>query len=388
MSRPERIRLAVVGVGRGSTFIHQARALPTVELTAICDKDAGRVNELRARHPGVLLFSDYDEMLAADVCDAVMLASPSTCHAEQTVKAMRAGRHVLSEVLSGMTLDEIWSVVEITAQTGLTYMMAENYCYSRSNMMVLNMVREGVFGEITFAETNYCQDCKAFLYEPVGTWRYEWLYSYVGNVYPTHSIGPVAQWLDLGRGDRMASLVSLESRPAAFSDYLEREVAADHGARKETRPVSLGDVNKTLIRTERGRLIDLGIELVSNRPDNLTYYHLQGLNAAYNDVDDGREWVFIRDRTQGWDDLWKFATEYEHPRWRALLADPAKRATVKTEQLVLEDFVRAIVEGTRPPIDVYDAAAWSCLLPLSAASVRGGGRPVAVPDFTRPRADI
>ena len=385
MKRPDRIRLAVAGVRRGSSIINETRAVEAVELTALCDIRPEALDKCREQHPDLRYFTDYDELLAADVCDAVAVVTPPTLHAEHAVKALEAGKHVFCEVIAGVTVDEIRSVVEAVERTGLVYMMAEQVNFRRYPLMVLNMIQQGVFGELTYAQCGYIHDLKklSVLSDGPGAWRYEWNFTRMGNYYPTHAIGPVAWWMDLGRTDRMVSLVSMDSRPAALEEFvLSDEVPADHPAREEARPLTLGDVSKTLIKTEKGRLIDLWFDVNSNRPVPSTLnFQLQGTKAAY-DYDYARhQRIYIKGRTNGWQDFWEHASEYEHPIWRDQLLEGYRTRTDGTGQYMLREFAAAAVNGTRPPIDVYDAADWSVIIPLSQESVRSGGQPVDFPDF-------
>lgn len=387
MDKPERIRIAVVGARRGAGIVNQMRDVEALELTALCDIRPEVIDGLKERHPEVPCYLDYDEMLAADICDAVAVVTPPTLHAEHAVKALNAGKHVFCEVIAGVTVEELWSVVEAVERTGLAYMMAEQVNFRRYILMILNMIQQGVFGELTYAHCGYVHELKKLSAEidGPGKWRYEWNFNRVGNYYPTHPIGPVAWWLDLGGTDRMVSLVSMDSKPASFAEYLRSgELPEDHPARSETRPPTLGDVNKTLIRTEKGRLIDLWFDVNSNRPvPSTVHFELQGTQAAY-DYDFARhQRIYIKGKTNGWQDFWEHAAEYEHPIWRDQLLDLTKRGKPATGHYMLQEFAKAIRNGTRTPIDVYDAADWSAIIPLSQESVRNGSQPVRFPDFRK-----
>lgn len=387
MSRPDRIRMAVVGVRRGSSMIAEVEAIESIELTAVCDIRPEALDPFKQQYPNLRYFTDYDELLAADVCDAVAVVTPATLHAEHAVKALDAGKHVFTEVIAGVTVEELWSVVEAVERTGLAYMMAEQVNFRRYPLIILNMIQQGVFGELTYAQCGYIHNCKelAVMADGPGSWRYEWSFSRGGNWYPTHAIGPVAWWMGLGQTDRMVSLVSMDSNPAALEEYVRSDdVPADHPAKKDTRRPSRGDVNKTLIKTAKGRLIDLWFDTLSNRPvPSTVYFQLQGTQAAW-DYDYARhQRIYIKGRTSGWQDFWEYGCEYEHPIWRDELLEMYRTGKGGTGHYMLQEFAKAVLNGTKPPIDVYDAADWSVIIPLSQESVRSGSQPIAFPDFRK-----
>lgn len=197
------IRFGIVGGRRGASFINAIAALSDkVMLTSVCDISEEVLSWWNEKLPGIRRYTSFERMLDEDDCDAVLIATPMDLHAAQAVKAMASGRHVLSEVPAAITLDECWELVETVEKTGLTYMLAENYCYMRPNMMILNMVQKGLFGDLTYAEGAYIHDCRQLCFYGDGqlTWR-----GFIhakdkhmnGNTYPTHSLGPVAQWLGI-----------------------------------------------------------------------------------------------------------------------------------------------------------------------------------------------
>ncbi len=141
-------------------------------------------------------------------------------HAAMSIDAMQAGKHVLSEVAAAMTIDECWGLIHAAEKTGKIYMLSENCCYYESVMAILNMVRKGIFGELTYAECGYVHDCSSLMFEVSGalTWRGEMARDYCGNLYPTHSLGPVARWMEINRGDRLVSLVAASTGQSCFRD--------------------------------------------------------------------------------------------------------------------------------------------------------------------------
>lgn len=390
---PKPIRLGVIGTGSRGTYLLGLALQAGVEVPALCDiKQANlhRAIELvakarDAKRPAGYSNGpkDYQRMLQRDDLDAVLIATPMQVHAPMAIDAMRAGKHVLSEVAAAMTVDECWGLVRAAEETGRIYMLAENCCYFQPVMMISNMLAQGVFGALTYAECGYVHDCRALLFEADGTltWRGEMLRDYLGNLYPTHAIGPVAQWLGIHRGDRMVSLVASATGQANLVDYVRRRFPKDHPA-QQIRFRSTDSVT-TLIRTAKGALIDLRYDISSPRPvPSTTYYSLQGTKASYESRIDS---IWIEGRTQGhrWEPLNTYAKEFEHPMWAEGRERAAGTGHGGGDFFVLHEFLKTVRSGGPPPINVYDAAAWSVIIPLSGKSIAEGGAPQAIPDFTR-----
>jgi predicted dehydrogenase len=393
-----RVRLGIVGGRRGGSFRRVMTALADkVELTAICDLSEAVVAGWQTEYPQVRGFTRYDDLLTSGACDAVLLATPLQLHARQAVAAMRAGLDVLSEVIAATTLDECWELVETVEATGRTYMLAENYTYMRPNMLVRRLVDADLFGQLTYAEGAYIHDCRHLMFDEQGglTWRGE-LRHLDGNIYPTHSLGPVAQWFGINRTDRLVETLTWTTPAVARQLYAEQRFGPDHARRMQHQWVG-GDSATTLVRTGSGAVIVLRVDSASPRPHNMTHYVLQGTRAAYVSGRHGAEdpLIWIDGRSPGhsppdaaWEPLWRYADEFEHPRWRERGATALQSGHGGGDFFVIEDFVDAIRTGSPPPIDVYDAVTWSAVTPLSIESVAAGGRPVAVPDFQRRRPRV
>ena len=290
---PKPLRLGVIGVGGRGTYLLQVALDAGLAIPALCDIHEGRLANAIAvvakardgqkpegysRGP-----EDYRRMLTRDDLDAVLVATPMPLHAPMSIAALRAGKHVLSEVAAAMTLDECWGLVRAAEETKKVYMLAENCCYWYHCLMIGNMVQRGLFGQLTYAECGYVHDCRSLLFQGDGslTWRGEMVRDHIGNLYPTHSLGPVAQWLGIHRGDRFVSLVAMDTRQAAVSDFAARRFPDGHPARKH--PLRAGDSTTVLLRTANGALVDLRFDMVSARPHPTTTYHtLQGLRASYH----------------------------------------------------------------------------------------------------------
>jgi len=385
------LRVGIIGVGGRGTHWLRLILGAGAEVPAICDIHEGHLNRAigivekarEGRKPVGYSKGPYDyrRMLQRDDLDAIIVTTPVLLHAEMSVDALRAGKHVLSEVSAAMTVEECWNLVRATEESRKVYMLAENCCYWYHAMLVRHMVHKGLFGDLTYAECGYVHDCRGIAFKGDGslTWRGELYRDVNGNWYPTHSLGPVAQWLGIHRGDRMVSLVATRTRQAAMEYYATKRFPEGHRARKVR--FGGGDSITCLIRTAKGAVIDLRFDASSARPHpTTTYYGLQGLKASY---DSKTQQVWLEGRSKGyrWEALSHYAKEFEHPKY-ATLREKSRGANGDAP-FVFQEFLEAVRTGGPPPIDVYDAVAWSCITPLSAKSVAEGGRPQEIPDFTK-----
>jgi predicted dehydrogenase len=395
MATPKRVKLAIVGGRRGAAYQMPLEAFKErAELTAICDRSEAVLATWKKAHPDIQTFNSLDQLLASDVCTAVALATPMPLHASQAVKALEAGKHVMTEVVAATTVDECWQLVEAVQKTGLVFMMAENYCYARTTMMVLNMVEKGVFGEITYAEGGYIHDTRDLSITQDGeiTWRGE-LRQVNGNTYPTHSLGPVAQWLGAIHGgtDRLVSAASWTTPAKGMRLYLKENLGLDHPNAKDALWPG-GDSATTVIQTEKGALVILRRDSGSLRPHNMFHFELQGTKAAYisgrQEKEDPLVWIDGQSpgRSPGnaeWEPLFTYSDRYEHPRWRQWGDQASQTAHGGGDFFILDDFIASIQNGTRPGVDVYDAVTWSSIMPLSIESIARGNIPLEIPNFAR-----
>ncbi len=388
-----KLRLGLVGGRRGMSFRKVLELLSDrVCVSVVCDLDEDVLALMGKEFPRAARFSDYEEMLEKGDCEAVLLATPMHLHAAQAVAALRSGRHVLSEVVAATTSEECRALVDAVEETKKVYMLAENYCYSRSNMMILNMVRAGMFGEVYYAEGAYIHDCRTLLFDGEGnpTWRGRLSHESTGNWYPTHSLGPVAQWLGINRGDRLATVSAWSTAAFSGARYAAKVFDAGHPA-AEREWWCGGDSVVTVLKTLKGAVIVLRLDVLSPRPHNCRHYVLQGDRGAYlSPRHEGEEpLVWIEGRSVAdergtalqWDSLWKYAEEFEHPEWKEWGSYASGSGHGGGDFLVVKDFVDSVLDGKPPAIDVYDAVTWSCVVPLSAESIRRGGVPLQVPDF-------
>ena len=390
----QQIRMAVVGGRRGAAFDSVLSSLAEqLQLVAVCDLNEEVVKEWQKKYPEIEGFTSYEQLLDSPRIDAVFLATPMLLHAKQAVQALRAGKHVLSEVIGSHTLEDSWELIEAVESSGLTYMMAENYCYTRENMMVQHMADAGAFGEITYAECGYIHDCRNLLHNKDGglTWRGEYIRDYNGNTYPTHSIGPVAKWLGINStgGDAFEELVTVSSKSRSAAQHFKEHFSAEHPA-AQAGFWNQGDSSTTLIRTKKGVLISLRFDVISARPHNMTHYGLQGTEGAYLAPRYGGEdpliWLANEKTSEPhpeWQSLWSLEQKWEHPAWRQWMKQASNTGHGGGDFFVIHEFVTSILEKRKPAIDVYDAVLWSSIFPLSVQSVALGNQPIKFVDFIK-----
>ncbi len=392
-----RVRMAVVGGQRGGAFGNVLASMAdAIELVAVCDLNPLVLAHWQSKYPGIATFDSYKKLLDSPMVDAVFLATPMLIHARQAIQALRAGKHVLSEVIAAHTIEDGWELIETVEQTGLTYMLAENYIFTRENMMVQQLAHAGEFGGITYAECGYIHDCRSIFHHDDGrlTWRGEYIRDYNGAPYPTHSLGPVVKWLGLGEegGDDFEELVSLSSNSRASVDYFRERFGAEHpGAQAGF--WQQGDTSSTLIRTKRGVLISLRVDLQSSRPHNMVHYGLQGTKGAYMGPRfDGESPVIWLENESAedkgdaeWKSLWACAPKWEHPHWQQWSDEAMAAGHGGGDLFVMKEFVAAVQGHRKPVVDVYDAVMWSSVFPLSMKSVAAGGAPVRFVDYRQNR---
>ncbi len=394
------VRWGIIGLGeRGGPTLRQMLVLEGSRVTALCDNyrpalDAALAVVAKAGAPRPADFGagdeDFRRLVARDDVDAVMICTPWRWHVPMAVAAMRAGKHAFVEVPAAVTLEDCWQLVDTAEETQRHCMMMENCCYGRDELMLLRMCREGIFGELLHGEGAYLHDLRAQIKDLArgeGVWRIPEHRQRNGNLYPTHGLGPVAQYLSINRGDRFERLVSFSSPAAGLRDYAERNLPADH-PRREWK-FACGDLNTSIVKTARGRTI-----VVQHDTSNATPYSrlntirgTRGLFAGYPSR------IYLEGRSPKGDewetDLAPYYQEFDHPLWKKVADVAAKLPPGNAGGHGGMDFVmrwrimQCLREGLPLDQDVYDGAAWSAIGPLSERSVAEGGAPQLVPDFTR-----
>jgi predicted dehydrogenase len=419
------VRVGFIGVGqRGSGHVKHYCHLDGVEIKAICDTQQNVIDrsvkyvvEQGFAKPDVYTGSEhaYRDMLARQDIDIVIIATPWKWHTPMSVETMESGKHAFVEVPAATTLEECWQLVNTAERTQKNCMMMENVNYGREELMVLNMVRQGLFGELLHGEAAYIHDLRwqmKELDESTGSWRTYWHTKRDGNLYPTHGLGPVSQYMNINRGDRFDYVSSMSSPSLGRKAYTEREFPADH--ERNQLKFTAGDMNTSIIKTMQGRSIMVQHDTTSPRP--YTRHNLiQGTNGTFagfpnriaieertreiqsaydkeyqQQMDDwnasGKKgWESAKSSYHGWDqNMDKWYEAYDHPLY-VRMGEEAKRngGHGGMDFLMMYRIVYCLRNGEALDQDVYDAAAWSSIFPLSMASVADRSNSKNIPDFTR-----
>lgn len=390
------VRAAVIGVGaRGSGHVDQLLSLEGVQVTAICDNhrltaEASARSFTKRNLPVPPMYTngenDYLRMLDRKDIDIVIIATPWEWHARMAVAAMNRGVHAFIEVPACVTLEECWQLVDTSEKTKRHCMMLENCCYGREELLVLNMVRAGVFGELLHGEGAYIHDLRGQMHEiehGTGSWRTLHYTKRNGNIYPTHGLGPICQYMGINRGDRMDFLTSTSSPARVRALYAKEHFPEDSIRRKHK--FICGDINTTVVKTVLGKTIMIQWDEQLPRPYNRLNL-IQGTRGVWGGYPD-RMVVEGFGSTDSWKEknaLDEWYEKYEHPLWKRV-GEMAKKAGGHggMDFVMLWRLIYCLRNGLPLDQDVYDAATWSCISPLSEWSVAHRSNSVDVPDFTR-----
>jgi predicted dehydrogenase len=393
------VRMGLVGVGnRGTGLVKILLDVPGVEIPAICDINEEHLQNAQAivektgrkRPEGYASGpEDYRRLVVREDLDAVITATPWELHTPIAVAAMKAGKYAATEVPAAITVEQCWELVNTSEQTGMPCMMLENDCFGRGALMALNLVAQGVLGELIHCEGGYDHDIRAgLLRDGQLSWRGMHALRRNANLYPTHPIGPIAWWTGINRGDRFTYLTSMSSKARGLSHYAAKHFGADNIY--ANRQFAGGDVNTSLIMTEKGVTVTLNHDTQLPRPYSdsgdtkipLMVQRLQGTDGIFFG---SLEKIYIDGRSplHKWEDTAPYYEQYEHFLWKAL-GEAARSSSHGGEDYVeLHQFVRAVRNKIQTPVDVYDAATWSVIVPLSEQSVASKSAAVDFPDFTR-----
>jgi hypothetical protein len=389
----ELVRIGYVGIGgMGSAHVNNLLKIPGCRITAVCDvnpeRTAWAVKAITAAgHPEPAVYGrgprDFERLCAEADVDLVYNATPWEWHVPICLAAMKHGKHAAVEVPAAMTVDDCWALVEAAEKHKRHCVMMENCNYGRMEMLAFNLVRKGMFGEILHAEGGYLHDLRdiKFSKSGEGLWRRAWSSKLNGNLYPTHGLGPVANCMDINRGDRFDYLVSMSGPSRGLQAWASEHFPPDAPERKEQ--FVLGDVNVTLVKTARGRTIYVNHD--TNLPRPYSRIHIvQGTKGLFQGYPD-RVYIEGRSRPHRWDEAATYLQEFDHPLWK----DIAERAAGAGHGGMdyMEDYrlIKCLREGLPTDMNVYDAAALSSLVGLTVESVRRRSRAMDVPDFTRGR---
>ena len=369
------IKIGIVGT-RGLSTLKGLQAIDDVQITAMCDLNEDNLKKAvdRIGDGDIKTFRIYEDMLESDI-DAVIIATPIQCHVPQAITAMEAGKHVMSEVTAGVSMDELFWLCESVEKYNKIYMYAENYIYTPTVQLVKEMVKKGMFGTPYYAEGMYLHNIGDLLTYPDGktSWRSFWQCGTRGNFYPTHSIGPVMQW---------------------FPDEKITEISCFSPGPRHSYGVKQDSGTTTMCRTDKGSLLEIRTDCLSPRPHCMDNYLLQGTEGIFQSSQ------YRKGNLEGDVDrvsLTKNANEKGEMDWeninnyRDLLPEKYRNATPEQiaaghgggDFFIVEDFINAIRTNTQPELDVYKACEWTAVGLLSNLSVTNGGKTMEIPNFRK-----
>ena len=435
-------RIGIIGVGgRGTSHLKGLLSRPDVEIPAICDirkahaaraKDlvvksgreapevytvAGAIYEPRETVPGSALpipvetaesRDAYKKLIARDDIDAVIIATPWRFHVPIAVAAMQAGKYVGVEVPAAYTIDGCWDLVNTSEATGMPCMILENVCYRRDVMAILNMIRQGLFGEMIHARCGYQHNLK--LLDEHGNfgpgtggeavWRTYHHIKRNGDLYPTHGIGPVAHWFDINRGNRFVKMTATATKARGLHEKIVERAGKD--SPNAAIRFKKGDVVTSTITTSNGETIIVTNNTTLSRPYSLGFrgqgtdglWHVFNTNlntggnapgGIYAETDKAIYLKNLSPHHDRWESFGPYQEKYDAPLYKKYAKQSEGAGHGGMDWYVRNAFVESVKHKMPPPIDVYDAAAWSVIGPLSEQSIARGGAPVDFPDFTRGR---
>ncbi|MCM1021945.1 MAG: Gfo/Idh/MocA family oxidoreductase [Muribaculum sp.] len=396
------VRVGFIGLGmRGPGAVERFTQIPGTKIVALCDIETERVDSAqqilrRAGLPDAATYSGSDTAWRALVerpdLDLIYIATDWKNHAPMGVYAMEQGKHVAIEVPAAMNLDEIWSLINTSEKTRKHCMQLENCVYDFFEMNTLNMAQKGLFGEPVHVEGSYIHNLEPFWKEYYANWRLDYNQKNRGDVYPTHGMGPACQLLNIHRGDRMTTLVSMDSDPFTGPSYVEKVTG------EKTDSFANGDHTMTMIRTANGKTIHIQHDVMNPRPYS-RMYQITGTKGFANKYPNAG-YAFEADalpegskidhenlnahRYLNQEQKEALLEEYTHPIVKEI-GELAKSVGGHGGMDFIMDYrlVYCLRNGLPLDMDVYDLAEWCSLAPLSAISIENGSAPVEVPDFTR-----
>ncbi|NQU87266.1 MAG: Gfo/Idh/MocA family oxidoreductase [Mariniphaga sp.] len=390
----DKVRIGFIGLGmRGPGAVTRMSHIEGVEIKALCDVFPDRVEKCQEflKERGLPEASAYSgskdawkELVERDDLDLIYITTPWKWHTPMAVYAMENGKHAASEVPAATTLDECWQLVETSERTKKHCMMLENCCYDFFELLTLNMARQGYFGEIVHGEGSYIHDLRFLNFDKEGyadMWRLKENATRNGNLYPTHGLGPVCQVMNINRGDQMDYLSSMSTNDFMMAKEANKLASEDvfftEFANKEYR----GNMNTTTVKTHKGRTIMIQHDVTSPRP--YSRIHLisgtEGIARKWPSparIAKGHSWLSDEEIT-------KLNEEFT-PEIIQKVGDMAKQVGGHGGMDFIMDWrlIDCLRNGLPLDQDVYDAALWSSIAPLSEASVANRSNSVDVPDFT------
>ncbi len=389
----ETVRIGFIGLGnRGPDAVNRMSKIDGVYIKALCDIRPEKVNAVKkslensGQNPDVYTgkAEEWKRMCDRPDIDLIYIATPWSLHAPMAVYAMNHGKHVCIEVPAAKTIEECWQLVETSERTKKHCIILENCCYDFFELLTLNMARQGLFGEIVHAEGAYNHDLLNLNFDKDGyydMWRLKENFRN-GNLYPTHGLGPVAQALDINRGDRLDYLVSTSTNDFTMSSKAKELAAKDEFYKDFATKSYRGNMNVTTIKTVKGKTIMLQHDVSS--PNIYSRIHkISGTKGSALKYPDPPKIAFGDEDWMNAEEFAKLETQYQPPIVKRV-GELAKQVGGHGGMDFLMDWrtIDCLRNGLPVDMDVYDAALWSAVAPLSEQSVANRSKSIDAPDFT------
>ena len=402
----DKVRVGYIGVGlRGRTHVREGLRRDDVEIIAICDTQESSLKLCREQFvkAGKKLPKEYTggidaykKLIERKDIDAVIISTPWEFHRDQSVDAMRAGKYVGCEVIAGLSVQDHWDIVNVSEETKMPYMTLENVNYRRDVLAVLNMVRQGLFGELVHVEGGYQHDLRNVLFNDgkqfygggvefgpkaiaEAQWRTQYNIDQQGDLYPTHGAGPIINYININRGNRFTNLVSFASKARGLAAYVEELSPGHKNAKLDYKN---GDVVTTVLNCANGETVTLTHDTHLPRPYSIGF-RVQGTKGIWMDV---AKSIYIEHKSKKhdqWDPAEEWTKKYDHPLWKKYEKEATGAGHGGMDWFVFNAFIQAVKQKKQTPIDVYDSVTMSVIMPLSEKSIKEGNMPQEFPDFTR-----
>ena len=390
----DKVRIGFVGVGsRGSAAVQRLSYIDGVEIVAICDELEDHAQSAKKRikttgHPAIIYAGKEDswkEMCRRDDIDLVYVATPWALHAPIGIYAMNHGKHVALEIPAAKTIEECWGLVETSERTKRHCVILENCCYDFFELLTLNLARNGFFGEIVHAEGAYIHEIGESLFQrgkPGRSWRLKENSERNGNLYPTHGIGPVAQIMNINRGNQMDYMVSMSSNDFMMNEYAKELSEKEDYFKQFIDAPYRGNMNTSIIRTVKGQTILIQHDVTTPRPYSRLHM-ISGTKAIAQKYPDPPRIAIGRGKWLDEAEMNELEVKY-NPPLITKMKDIAKEIGGHGGMDFLMDWrlIDCLRNGLPVDMNVYDAATWSVIAPLSEWSVANRSAPIDIPDFT------
>ena len=395
----KKFRMAVIGLGGRGTGMLRDNILhfDDVEIAAVCDLYEDRVEralniikERRPDDPQTFGTTDYTELMARGDIDAIYVSTAWESHIEICIAAMRAGIPVGSEVGGAYSLDDCFRLVRTYEETKTPFMFMENCCYNKSELLATSMARAGKFGKIVHCSGAYAHDLRGEITGGNINRHYR-LRNYMNrncDNYPTHDLGPIARLLNINRGNRMVSLVSMASSSYGLEEYVKDRKIDEKDTTLKDAHFKQGDIITTIIKCAGGETIVLSLDTSLPRSYDRAFtvrgtkgYYSMTTNSVYFDGME-EDWSPVDAIKKSLDNATEYEAEFLPSVWSNMTEEDIKRGHGGMDGIMMSRFINAVREGKPMDIDVYDGAAWMCITCLSEKSIIEGGALQEIPDFT------